>query len=264
MSAPAGWYDDGGGSFRWWDGQKWTEHVWGGAPQQPAAPGPDREAERRLKAKEAAAKQSAKVAEKQMKTEQRAAKQTEAQATRAAQKSAKEAEKQAAAEERAAKESELGNYPLGRGHGKIVDHKNGLVSYMPNPGLIPAFTVNLADVRGFSVRRATETDIKQLGAHLFHGTTKVLLQVIEVHGLGTTLGSALVHPRTAEKIRGWFEARPEFATNNSVAAAQVLPINPSPSTADEIAKLAELHRSGLLSEQEFAAAKARVLGPYLS
>jgi len=29
---PAGWYDDGSGTTRWWDGQKWTEQV------QPAAP----------------------------------------------------------------------------------------------------------------------------------------------------------------------------------------------------------------------------------
>lgn len=27
MSTPAGWYDDGQGSQRWWDGTQWTEHV---------------------------------------------------------------------------------------------------------------------------------------------------------------------------------------------------------------------------------------------
>ena len=26
MSTPAGWYDDGSGRQRWWDGQQWTEH----------------------------------------------------------------------------------------------------------------------------------------------------------------------------------------------------------------------------------------------
>ncbi|AXL11141.1 DUF2510 domain-containing protein [Microbacterium foliorum] len=31
MSMPAGWYDDGSGRQRWWDGEKWSEHV---APEQ--------------------------------------------------------------------------------------------------------------------------------------------------------------------------------------------------------------------------------------
>lgn len=34
MSIPAGWYDDGYGRQRWWDGQSWTEHV------QDPTPGP--------------------------------------------------------------------------------------------------------------------------------------------------------------------------------------------------------------------------------
>lgn len=27
MTTPAGWYDDGSGNQRWWDGNQWTEHV---------------------------------------------------------------------------------------------------------------------------------------------------------------------------------------------------------------------------------------------
>lgn len=34
MTTPAGWYDDGSGRLRWWDGQQWTEHF---APE-PTAP----------------------------------------------------------------------------------------------------------------------------------------------------------------------------------------------------------------------------------
>lgn len=32
MTTPAGWYDDGSGNRRWWDGLRWTEHVVTGHP----------------------------------------------------------------------------------------------------------------------------------------------------------------------------------------------------------------------------------------
>ncbi|MDO9397914.1 MAG: DUF4177 domain-containing protein [Herbiconiux sp.] len=35
-STQAGWYDDGSGTTRWWDGQAWTEQV---QPPPPPAPG---------------------------------------------------------------------------------------------------------------------------------------------------------------------------------------------------------------------------------
>lgn len=37
MTTPAGWYDDGSGRQRWWDGQQWTEHF-APASAAPAAP----------------------------------------------------------------------------------------------------------------------------------------------------------------------------------------------------------------------------------
>ncbi|MFT4210562.1 MAG: DUF2510 domain-containing protein, partial [Microbacterium sp.] len=36
MSTPAGWYDDGQGQTRYWDGTAWTEHVAPPASQPPA------------------------------------------------------------------------------------------------------------------------------------------------------------------------------------------------------------------------------------
>jgi len=35
----AGWYDDGSGTMRWWDGQQWTDQVQPPAPQQPGLDG---------------------------------------------------------------------------------------------------------------------------------------------------------------------------------------------------------------------------------
>ncbi len=36
MSIPAGWYDDGSGAQRWWDGTGWTEHIADPTPPTPA------------------------------------------------------------------------------------------------------------------------------------------------------------------------------------------------------------------------------------
>jgi hypothetical protein len=38
MTTPAGWYDDGSGRQRWWDGQQWTEHFAPEATDTPAIP----------------------------------------------------------------------------------------------------------------------------------------------------------------------------------------------------------------------------------
>lgn len=38
MTTPAGWYDDGSGRQRWWDGQQWTEHF---APEAAAPATPE-------------------------------------------------------------------------------------------------------------------------------------------------------------------------------------------------------------------------------
>src|SRR5688500_16879214 len=37
-AAPAGWYDDGSGRQRYWDGVGWTDHYAGAQPGSPAAP----------------------------------------------------------------------------------------------------------------------------------------------------------------------------------------------------------------------------------
>lgn len=39
VAAPAGWYDDGSGRLRWWDGQMWTEHYYAASPRVAAPAG---------------------------------------------------------------------------------------------------------------------------------------------------------------------------------------------------------------------------------
>ncbi|MHA3683531.1 DUF2510 domain-containing protein [Leucobacter sp. HY1908] len=38
-TTPEGWYDDGSGTQRWWDGQKWTDKVQTPPPFQPSISG---------------------------------------------------------------------------------------------------------------------------------------------------------------------------------------------------------------------------------
>ncbi|HWK76723.1 DUF2510 domain-containing protein [Microbacterium sp.] len=37
--AQAGWYDDGSGTMRWWDGQQWTDQIQPPAPTEPGIDG---------------------------------------------------------------------------------------------------------------------------------------------------------------------------------------------------------------------------------
>ncbi|MEO9324088.1 DUF2510 domain-containing protein [Nocardioides sp. C4-1] len=39
-TTPPGWYDDGQGGRRWWDGQRWTEHLQSAQPPPAPAAGP--------------------------------------------------------------------------------------------------------------------------------------------------------------------------------------------------------------------------------
>lgn len=40
MTTPAGWYDDGSGLLRWWDGTSWTEHTMQTPTPTPTSPSP--------------------------------------------------------------------------------------------------------------------------------------------------------------------------------------------------------------------------------
>jgi hypothetical protein len=128
---------------------------------------------------------------------------------------------------------------LGGGNGRIVEYEDGSAGYIPTMSLTQAFRVQIEDVTGFSVTKSG----------------KMLTRQFNVLGNGTLLGTAEVNHGTAEKIEDWFRSHPLFSTSQNgtpdVAASSV---------ADEIAKLGELRSQGLLTEDEFAAQKAKLLG----
>lgn len=144
------------------------------------------------------------------------------------------------------------SHGLGVGSGSIIDHGGGIIEYRQSGKLTPAFKVSIADITGFSERKATRQD-KKNGASAFQ-------QMFVLQGSGTELAACPVNYGTGEKIERWIRAHPSFRGNvpqNTPAAASS---GPAPvSIADEIAKLAQLRDAGVLSPEEFNQAKAKLL-----
>jgi hypothetical protein len=84
------------------------------------------------------------------------------------------------------------SHGLGFGNGSIVDYGSGVIEYRQTGKLLPAFKVNIADITGFSVRKATRQD-KKNGA-------SALQQVLVLQGGGTELAACPVNYGTAQKI----------------------------------------------------------------
>jgi|SRR5262245_1646984 len=140
------------------------------------------------------------------------------------------------------------SHGLGFGNGSIIEYDGGVIEYRQTGNVLPAFKVNIADVTGFSVRKATKLDRKN-GAN-------ALQQVFVLQGSGTELAACAVNYGTAEKIEAWIRAHPSFRGN----VPQSAPAAAAVSMADELAKLAQLRDAGVLSSEEFDQAKAKLLG----
>lgn len=141
---------------------------------------------------------------------------------------------------------------LGIGNGGITDYGDGSIEYRQSGKLMPAFRVNIGDVTGFSVRKATKQD-KKNGVSAFQ-------QVFVVLGSGTELASCGVVHGTGAKIEAWIRAHPSFRGNVPQNAAAAVPQITAPvNLADELVKLAQLRDAGALTPQEFDQAKAKLL-----
>jgi hypothetical protein len=143
------------------------------------------------------------------------------------------------------------SHGLGVGSGSIIDYGDGAIEYRQTGKLLPAFKVNIADVTGFSVRKVTRQD-KKNGASAFQ-------QMLTLQGSGTELATCPVNHGTAEKIEAWIRAHPAFRGNmpqNGPGPQVAAPVT----IADELTKLAQLRDAGVLSPNEFAQAKAKLLG----
>jgi len=71
--------------------------------------------------------------------------------------------------------------------------------------------------------------------------------------VGAAAGAAVAHHRGKNQAEEQYDEQPQYAAAPAPA--------PAPATAtDQLEHLAELHSSGALSDEEFASAKAKVLG----
>lgn len=150
-------------------------------------------------------------------------------------------------------------HKLGFGCGTIIDHGDGTVSYKRAGELRQVFRVRIADVTGFSVTKGSKTpeltQPDQLAA---------IRRTLRIFGNGTDLVTVSVGGRAAKAIEAWFRARPDFGTSASPATGEktapgTVPLE-SRLIANELTKLAELRDAGILTEDEFAAQKATLLG----
>ena len=145
------------------------------------------------------------------------------------------------------------SHGLGFPNGSIIDYGDGIIEYRQTGKLLPAFKVNIADVTGFSVRKATKQDKK-------NGAT-ALQQVFVLQGGGTELATCPVNYGTAQKIEEWIRAHPSFHGNVPQNAPVAAPQGAAPvSVADELTKLVQLRDAGVLSPEEFDKAKAKLIG----
>jgi Short C-terminal domain len=133
-------------------------------------------------------------------------------------------------------------HTLGFAAGAMLEYDDGTVGYVPAGKLTQQFRVPIADVTGFSVTK----------------DRRVLERMFNVMGDGTLLGSASVNHKESEKIEKWFRSHPQFGGNGRGAGAP-MDVAHGSSVADELRKLAELHKQGVLTDEEFDAQKARLL-----
>lgn len=137
-------------------------------------------------------------------------------------------------------------HKLGFGHGTMIEHGDGTVSYRKPASLTTSFKVRIADVTGFTVSKGDEA----------------LTRKLRVLGHGTELAEVNVNHGAAEKVEAWFRAHSDFsggAVTVATSSTQGEPPAVTSSLADELAKLASLRDTGILSDEEFAAQKAKLL-----
>ena len=89
---------------------------------------------------------------------------------------------------------------------------------------------------------------------------KALERTLKLLGNGTDLASVSVNHGVSEKIEAYFRQHPEFGGNvQAITAEAPAVVGTSGLIADELLKLAQLRDAGVLTSEEFASQKAKLL-----
>ena len=131
------------------------------------------------------------------------------------------------------------SHSRGFGNGSLIENTDHCtVQYRATGKLLPAFNVRLADVTGVSSQKKG-----------------LLTMLMRVHGQGTILAEVEVNHGTTELVSEWFKSR------IGLGATRVASTDSNTSgMTEELSKLAVLYREGILSEEEFVAAKRKLVG----
>lgn len=150
-------------------------------------------------------------------------------------------------------------HALGWGFGRIMEYEDGSAAYIKAAEMTQAFRVYIPDITSFGTVRQG----------------KMMERTFQVFGSGTMLASVSVGHNVSERIEAWFRSHQLFRENASLSASSYVAVQPSTAPtalpkpaaaqlssmliADELTKLAGLRDQGILTEEEFAAQKLRLL-----
>lgn len=235
MGAEAGWYDDGSGRQRWWDGQQWTDRV---ADQQ----------------------------------QTQGSKATEMMSNVTSFLVNNLAAKHDPSSEPGTLWSAVGKPLTGIGGGRyrltdeyLIFEKGALSTKSQQIRVHEIFDVDANQSMG---QKARGIGTITLWAQRPSGKEKVLLEDIPNFREGVSIIN-----RVADEARQRLITRQNTqhfnytGTPMPAPGAPVAPPAPAPAAApaggglnDELAKLAQLHQQGILSDEEFAAGKRKLLG----
>jgi hypothetical protein len=279
-NAPAGWYP-AGDVQRYWDGTKWTEHT---APLVRAESSPDPEASKQAKRNEKQAERDEKQAERDEKQaerhekqaerdEKQAEKRAELEAEAAKRKSQKEAAKaggdvrpdiEAAMAKMSYKmgsKREIKRLPEHLWENEHVDLLTGGM-YGPGTGLLVLTDRRLLFVKdGVMAKVSEDFPLEKISSVQWQ--TGMLLGTITIFASGNKAQIGNVQKPDGKAITDAVRARLNGGPRQAGAAAGVTAAAAPPASApdahERLRKLADLHRDGILTDEEFAAKKQQII-----